>query len=186
MYYRLDWKVDYDVLGLQMVSLVETPAQEVAWTMGIRCSTPVKEPIPCYLDPESGPDMPDWIPSSPVFSQRFIDVLKGAGVRNLDIYDTEVVHEERGKSYTGYKAVNIIGRLNCADLEKSEYLPGYKPPLMKFEKLVIDESRTMGQPLFRLAENTLFILVSEQVKQAVNAANLLGVRVVSLEDQSAY
>jgi hypothetical protein len=186
MYYKMDWKVDYDALGLQMVSLTETPAQEVAWTMGIRCPYRIQEPIQCYLEPDSGPVMPDLIPASPVFSRRFIDALKSAGVRNLDIYDAEVIDRERGKSYQNYKAVNIIGRLSCADLEKSEYLPGYKQPLMKFRNLVIDESRAMGQPLFRLAENTLFILVSEPVKEAIEAANLIGVRVVSLEDPSAY
>jgi hypothetical protein len=186
VYYKMDWKVDYDALGLQIVSLTETPAQEVAWTMGIRCPYQIREPIQCFLESDSGSVMPDLIPASPIFSRRLIDVLKSAGVRNLDIYDAEVVDNERGRKYNNYKAVNIIGRLSCADLEKSEFIPGYKPPLMEFEKLVIDESRTMGQPLFRLAEAVEFILVSEPVKQAIEAANLIGVRVVSLEDPSAY
>ncbi|WAM28602.1 hypothetical protein [Myxococcus sp. NMCA1] len=57
---------------------------------------------------------------------------------------------------------------------------------MKFTKLRVDESRTLGLPLFRLAEDSLVILVSEAVKQAVEAAKLVGVRVVSLEEPSAY
>ncbi|WP_255217203.1 hypothetical protein [Myxococcus sp. AM010] len=57
---------------------------------------------------------------------------------------------------------------------------------MKFTKLRIDESRTMELPLSRLAEDSLVILVSENVKQAVEAANLVGVRVVSIEDSSVY
>ncbi len=186
MYYQLDWKVDYEALGLELVSLTETPAPEVAWTMGVRCPYPVQEPIQCVLEPGSGAVMPDLIPSSPLFSQRFVDILRGAGIRNLDIYDAEVIDRERGRTYTHYKAVNIIGRVSCADLEKSEYVPGHKPPLMEFEKLVIDESKTMGLPLFRLAEAVQFILVSEAVKQAIESAKLLGVRVVSLEDPSAY
>jgi hypothetical protein len=186
MYYSLDYKLDYDALGFQMVSLGNIPAPEVAWTMGVRCPKPVPEPIECYLDPRSGSVMPDWIAGLTLFSQRFVDVLKSAGVRNMDIYDAVVIDRERDKRYTNYKAVNIIGRVSCADLEKSEYLPDYEAPLMEFEKLVVDESRTMGVPLFRLAESVGFILVSEGVKQAIEAAGLLGVRVVSLEDPSAY
>jgi hypothetical protein len=185
-YYRIDGKLDFEDQGFEMVALDETPDTDVPWTMGIRYPGAVAEPIECYLDPRSGPVMPDLIIDLPLFSQRFIDTLKAAGIRNLDLYDAEVIDRERGKTYRNYKAVNIIGRLSCADLEKSEYLPGYKPPLMKFRNLVIDESRAMGQPLFRLAENTLFILVSEPVREAIEAANLIGVRVVSLEDPSAY
>jgi len=186
MYYKMDWKVDYEALGLEMVFLTETPAPEVAWTMGVRCPYQVKEPILCHLDPESGSTMPDLIPSSPLFSQRFIDALKRAGVRNMDIYDAEVIDRKHGKTYSQYKAVNIIGLVSCANLENSEYAPNSKPPFMKFERLVIDESLTLGLPLFRLAEATQFILVSEQVKLAVEEANLLGVRIVSLENPLAY
>lgn len=186
MYYQMDWKIDYAALGIQMVSLTETPAPEVAWTMGVRCPHPVKEPIQCYLDSDSGEVMPDLIPSSPLFSRRLIDVLKGAGVRNLDIYDVELIDRERGKTYTNYKAVNVVGRVSCADLERSEYVPGYKPPLMEFDRLVVDESRAMGLPLFRLAEAVQFLLVAGPVKQAIDSAGLLGVRVISLEDPSAY
>jgi hypothetical protein len=187
MYYRMNMDVDYfEKQGIEIVTLDETPDTDVPWSMGIRYPGPVEEPIQCYLDPRSGPIMPDLIIELPLLSQRLIEVLKKAGVRNLDLYDAEVIDRERGKTHKNYKAANIIGRVSCADLEKSKYLPGHKPPLMKFEKLFIDESRTMGQPLFRLAEDTLFILVSEQVKQALESANLIGVRVVSLDDPSAY
>jgi hypothetical protein len=186
MYYRMDWKVDFEALGLQMVATGQTPTTGVPWTMGIRYPKPVPQPIRIPLEPRSGPVMTDLIAGLPVFSERLIEVLHGAGVRNLDLYDAEVVDESRGKTYTNYKAANIVGRVSCADLERSSYLANYKPPMMKFERLVIDESRTLGLPLFRLAEATQFILVSESVKQAVEKAQLLGVRVVSLENPSAY
>lgn len=186
MYYSMDWKLDYDALGLKIVGLAETPAKEVAWTMGVRYPKPVQEPIECFIRPGCGPDVPDWLAASPVFSQRFVEVLKSAGVRNMDIYDAVVIDRERGRKYANYKAVNFIGRLSCADMEKSVVIPGFERPLMKFKRLVIDEERTMGLPLFRLAESVGFILVSERVKQAIESAKLIGVRVVSLDDRSAY
>jgi hypothetical protein len=182
----MDWKVDFDALGLQMVATGKTPTTGVPWTMGVRYPKPVPQPIRIPLDKRSGPVMPDLLAGLPIFSTRMVEVLQGAGVRNLDLYDVEVVDEVRGKTYTHYKAVNIVGRVSCADLEKSEYEPGYKPPLMEFGKLVLDESKTMGLPMFRLAESVQFILVSDAVKQAIEAAKLVGVRVISLEDRSAY
>ncbi|WIG95911.1 hypothetical protein [Myxococcus sp. SDU36] len=186
MYYRLDARYDFAAHGVEGVALDESPDVDVPWTMGIRYPDPVQEPIPCYLDPRSGPVMPDLIIDVPLFSQRLVEVLKGAGVRNLDLYDAVVIDREREKTYSHYKAVNIVGLVSCADLPRSEYLPGYKPPLMKFTKLCIDEARTLGLPLFRLAEDSLVILVSEAVKEAIEASKLVGVRVVSLEDPSAY
>jgi hypothetical protein len=186
MYYRMDWKVDFTAQGLQMVATGKTPTTGVPWTMGVRYPKPVPQPIRVPLDKRSGPVMPDLIAGLPIFSTRLVEVLQAAGVRNLDLYDTEIIDEVRNKTYTHFKAVNIVGRVSCADLEKSEHVPGHKPPLMEFEKLVIDEGKTMGLPMFRLAEAVQFILVSETVKQAIEAAKLVGVRVVSLEDSSAY
>ena len=186
MYYRMDWKVDFEAQGMRMVATGQTPSTGVPWTMGIRYPKPVVEPIRIPLEPRSGPIMMDLIAGMPVFSDRLIAVLRGAGVRNLDLYDAEVVDEVRGKKYTNYKAANIVGRVKCADLEQSTFLADHKPPMMKFERLVLDESKTLGLPLFRLAEATQFILVSESVKQALDQAQLLGVRAVSLEDPSAY
>lgn len=186
MYYRMDWKVDFEAQGLQMVATGKTPTTGVPWTMGVRYPKPVPQPIRVPLDKRSGPVVLDLIAGLPIFSTRLIEVLQSAGVRNLDLYDVEVIDEVRHQTHTHFKAVNIIGRVSCADLEKSVHIPGHKPPLMEFEKLVLDESRTMGLPMFRLAEAVQFILLSEAVKQALEAAKLMGVRVVSLEDSSAY
>ncbi|MFP2962769.1 imm11 family protein [Myxococcus sp. 1LA] len=186
MYYRMDWKVDFAAQGFEMVATGKTPVTGVPWTMGVRYPKPVPQPIRIPLDKRSGPVMPDLLAGLPIFSARLVEVLQTAGVNNLDLYETEVVDEVRNKTYTHFKAVNIIGRVSCADLTKSVSVSGHSPPLMEFEKLVIDESKTMGLPMFRLAEAVQMILVSETVKQAISDAKVMGVRVVSLDDPSAY
>lgn len=126
-----------------------------------------------------------WV--SPLVRSLTRDVLAGRerSVKKLLIsYDAVVIDRERGKTYPNYRAVNILGRVSCADLKQSVHLPGFDPPLLKFERLVIDESRTMGLPLFRLAESVQFILIPERVKQAIEAAPLAGVRGVSLDGVS--
>ena len=177
MYYRLT----NDLYSSNFAGLSSTPTTGVPWTMGVRSKAQVEEPIQCELHPESADPPPDLILTIPLFSTRFIEVLKGAGVKNMDLYQVALQHPELGKTYTNYRAVNIIGRIACADLKQSEYLPGHEPPLMKFNKLVLDEAKTMGVPMFRLAESTMHILVSEKVKQAVEAAKLSGVRLLPLD-----
>ncbi|MBU8896792.1 hypothetical protein KRR26_14330 [Corallococcus sp. M34] len=147
----------------------------------MRSKAQVEEPIRCELHPESAAPPPDLILTIPIFSTRLIDALKSAGVKNMDLYKVELVHPTQGKTYTDYRAVNILGRIACADLEQSQYLPDHEPPLMKFDRLVLDEAKTMGVPMFRLAESTLTILVSEKVRQAVAAAGLRGVRLIPLD-----
>jgi hypothetical protein len=177
LYYRLT----NDLYSANFAGLKTTPRTGVPWTMGVRWTEPVEEPIACELHPESADPPPDLILTIPLFSSRLIEVLKSAGVKNMDLYQAVLHHPVLDKTYPDYRAVNILGRIACADLKQSQYLPDHEPPLMKFDKLVLDESKTMGVPMFRLAESTLYILVSEKVKQAVEAAGLRGVRVLPLE-----
>jgi hypothetical protein len=177
VYYRLT-NAPYSA---NFAGLSSTPTTGVPWTMGVRSKAQVEEPIPCKLQPESADPPPDLILTIPIFSTRLIEVLKGVGVKNMDLYQVALHHPTLGKTYTDYRAVNIIGRIACADLKQSQYLPDHEAPLMKFEKLVLDEAKTLGVPMFRLAESTLYILVSEKVKQAVEAAELRGVRGLPLD-----
>ncbi|WIG94787.1 DUF1629 domain-containing protein [Myxococcus sp. SDU36] len=177
MYYRLT----NDLYSSNFAGLSSTPTTGVPWTMGVRSKAQVEEPIPCELHPESADPPPDLILTIPIFSTRLIEVLKSVGVKNMDLYQVALNHPELGKTYTDYRAVNILGRIACADLKQSQYLPDHEPPLMKFDKLVLDETKTMGVPMFRLAESTMCILVSEKVKQALETAGLRGVRLLSLD-----
>lgn len=183
-YYRMDWKVDDP--DDQLASIDEVAENDVPWTMGIPYGGPVVEPIRCTLDPDAGRVMPDlFLPGIPAFSDRMLAVLDAAGVDNIVRYRIELVAPD-GNVHTNYKAVNIIGAVMCADLSRSEFRPGYDPPLMKFDRLVIDQAKAGDLPFFRLGENPLFILVAEHVKQAIEAAQLVGVRVISLDDPDAY
>lgn len=177
VYYRLT-NAPY---SSNFAGLSSTPTTGVPWTMGARSKTHVEEPIQCELSLESADPPPDIILTIPIFSTRLIEVLKSVGVKNMDLYQVALNHPRLGKTYTDYRAVNIIGRIACADLKQSQYLPGHEPPLMKFDKLVLDETKTMGVPMFRLAESTMWLLVSEKVKQALETAGLRGVRFLALD-----
>lgn len=177
MYFRLDWKIVPPDRSLANTGTC--PDLGVPWTMGMKLP-PLPEPIVCELNPARGRRMRDmFLTDIPLFSDRLLELLGACGVDNLDTYQAEIRSPE-GEQYTNYRAVNILGLVSCADLRASEYLRGSEAPMIEFQRLVIDEKRAMGLPMFRLAESSLFILVSDCVKERLEAAGLVGVRLEAI------
>ncbi|MBK6694609.1 MAG: hypothetical protein IPG50_20725 [Myxococcales bacterium] len=98
------------------------------------------------------------------------------GVDNIQYLDAVLKNPDTGAEYRDYKAYNIVGLVACADLVASRYLGGGSgsPGDLGFESLVIDESKTGGALLFRLAENASAIVVHEKVKDALEASGIPG------------
>jgi hypothetical protein len=73
-----------------------------------------------------------------------------------------------------YLAVNIVGRVAAAELAKSEINPEVPERLisMDFFSLSVDEAKTRGALMFRLAENLSAVLVHEHVKAQVDRAGI--------------
>lgn len=105
----------------------------------------------------------------PIMSDLFITTLQKAGISNLQCFPVEIRSSTDGSIWKNYKAVNIVGLISAADLDKSEYTPIIdRPgenaiPLVAFEKLKINTSRTSGSLLFILAEEPGTIIVAESV-----------------------
>ena len=182
MYFRLDWKVTPPDHSLANTDTC--PELDIPWTMGIKYPDTLPEPIICPLHPKRGRTMRDmFLTDIPLFSDKLITCLLRAGVDNFDTYVAEL-HSPEGKVYTNYRAVNIIGTVGCANLDKSIFLPNTEPPMIAFSHLVIDEQRALNRDLFRLAENTLYILVSQRIKKALDIAGCVGIRLEAVESNS--
>ena len=120
------------------------------------------------LAEDHGPEMPAVFKENTLlFRDDFIDALSEAGVNNFDLYDVEIEDPDDGSIHTNYKAVNILGLVSAADMEKSESTVHDNVPLfdVDFERLELDESKTFGIQLFRLAESNTSILIHERVKE---------------------
>jgi len=180
-FYKLDWarytREDH-------AHVDEAPYTPVPWTTGIPYTGRMKQLIRCKLD--GGAIMPDlFLVHLPMFSDRMLEVLDAEGVENIVRYRVELV-APGGRVFTNYKAVNIVGAVSCADRKRSKFFGDSEPPLMEPEKLVIDARRAAGRKLFRLGESSDFILMTEPIKRALEKANLVGVRLLSLDDEAAY
>jgi hypothetical protein len=140
------------------------------------------EPLPLLeiaLDPhnpelsDQGPAMPAYFKGRiPFFRDDLLDVIAQAGVDNVDVYPVRIVDPDSGQTYDNYKAVNIVGLVSAADMAASAATvhPGGPVIDVDFDRLVIDESRTGGALIFRLAESTNIILVHERLRDRIVAA----------------
>lgn len=116
---------------------------------------------------ETGPEMPAvFLENVVYFRDDFIEALRECGVNNFDLYPVEIHDPDDGSIHTNYKAVNILGLVKAADLEKSDATVHDGMPLIDvdFDKTVLDETKTHGLELFRLAESITSIMIHERVK----------------------
>lgn len=107
-----------------------------------------------------------------------VEALIAAGVNNLELFPARITNPVTGYVHEDYQAFNVIGLVSAADLEQSTLMhDDEKPGLLDtdFDSLVLDEDRTMGFHLFRLAENCSAICVSEKVKKAVEERRIPGI-----------
>lgn len=176
-YYRLQRKKDRD-----LASTAGAPDMDVPWTMGhLHPPGEVSEPIDCPLNPKTGSILPDlFVSDIPLFSVRLVSALNGSGVDNFESYRARLISPS-GEVIEGYRAVNVIGLVSCLDRAKSSYYPDTRPPLMTIWSAVLNAKRAMGFKFFRLFEDSLQIVVSDHVMQAVEKAALVGVECIPYE-----
>jgi hypothetical protein len=187
-YYRLRSDPFARRKGLHLARIDRQPDSDLPWWVGTRFATPPTAPIRCTLDERGGPDMPDAFLAEgiPLVSERLVEVLRQAGVDNLDTYPAQLLDATTGAVVSNCHAVNVVGLVRAVDMTRSTYDPESEFPMIEFDRIVIDPAAAGELRMFRLAENPSYILVGQPVKHALDAAALVGVVAVSLEERIAY
>lgn len=105
----------------------------------------------------------------PVWRDDFIAALKELGIYNFDCYEVAIHDPDDGSIHSNYKAVNVLGLIAAADMDKSVATVHDGIPLIDvdFDELVVDETKTKNIQLFRLAESSNAILVHERLRDAL-------------------
>jgi hypothetical protein len=154
----------------------------VSWISGLPHKKKIPVPIEVELNPEFGSELLDaYHEFIPVWSTRLIEALQKAGVDNLDLYDAIIRDPRSGLETSEYSAVNIIGCVDCSDMDQSEYDPRSERFAREFTKLVIDPEKTEGLKLFRLAERPTLVIINDDVKQVLDASDAKGIRADPVE-----
>lgn len=136
---------------------------ELSLISGSIIKDPVRAPFTFTTNAKRGDKLPDfWNRSYPAFSKKFIDILEGAGVNNLQKFPAVVQSTADGTIWHNYFLVNIVGLIACADFEKSVFNQIF-PGNYSFKKLVIDPVKPNGALLFRLMESPGTIIIHKSV-----------------------
>lgn len=112
-----------------------------------------------------------------LFSDELLEVLYKAGVDNLLVFPA-LLHnrmDEPNVVYKNYKAVAIMGNVDCVDKKRSGQADlGDSTGLLKggVDRMYIDEARTQGLLMFRPVPGVGAVIVHERVKKAIEASGL--------------
>ena len=167
MYYSLINNIRYES-NIVIREPNNLPA-EVSFISGKVITIPIKTPLEFTTNAVQGDKIRDFLRGSiTLASKRFLDILQGAGVDNLQVFPVVIKSEKDKTTWDNYYAVNVLGAISCADLERSEYdeiMPGH----YIFDELAIDAAKAKGALLFRLHEHTPTILMHFNVGKYISS-----------------
>lgn len=138
-----------------------------SWFTGQRFRAKVPSPLIIDLLEEPDLDPPVMIYSNMlIWRDDLVQAMREAGADNFDAFPVLLRDGSRGKSWDHYFAINIIGLVSAAKLERSQHHYEGAVPLIDvdFNSLTIDDDRASGLKLFRLAEAVNAILIHESVR----------------------
>lgn len=145
-----------------------------AWMLGYRFDPAITEPVKATAKFRKRSVLTELIHVPvPLMTRRLYEVIYNAGVSNIDVYPAIITDEDSGKVYKEYVAFNIIGAVSAADLDASQFSAPDGPLVtVDFDSLSIDESKSRGALMFRLAECVSGIVIHESVKKFIEAAGI--------------
>ena|SRR2546425_5903859 len=149
------------------------------WTFGTPVDDAIHEPLLYRLDP-AYPGLLQTLyheEGVPLMRDDLVEALHEAGVDNLQLFPAVVLDETTGTRHTNYKAFNVVGIVSCADKNQSVLMGTTDSEMIDvdFDRLFIDESKTQGALLFRLAEAVNAIVVHESVRKTIEERGIDGI-----------
>jgi Immunity protein family (Imm11) len=183
MYYALSPTADKD--GDMMALIWKPDTRGRTWITGAKYNSdaatpphkrPPPEPVQLTIDKsrQKAP-FPTFLRMPvPLMHNKLLEVVRGAGVDNIDAYRAELFYPDGKLASSDYHAFNLLGLVKAADLGKSKFDPEQPNRMvaMGFDSLVIDPNAAQALLMFRLAENASTIVIHERVKAAIEAAGI--------------
>jgi len=163
------------------------PIDEDALSLPYRCTMLLDEELADASvskedDNEQEPEQPlfySFYPSACVMKNEMVETLLGAGVDNLQVFPAIVDCNATNTTFNDYSVVNIIGLVACAALNRSQ--SSSLADLRFFHRLALDERKTGGLRLFRLAESQLDIIADESIAMKLRDGAFIGLELEELE-----
>ena len=127
-------------------------------------------------------DLVGGMTTVPIVSGRMRMVVE-ALPDHVEFYPVRLVLPKDPKLDYRYFAMNVLHNVNAFDREKSEYTDfDYSPVVLRVTKLAIVESRVGTRNIFRLTNYPSLLIVSAKVREAFEAASLIGLQFTAIAD----
>lgn len=120
------------------------------------------------------PNVLSWF----IFSDKVIDVLNELNIKEVQIFPVVLYRKDDTNQFLKYNVVNVLSKISAMNWEKSDYLAWKDDPktVKVIRKLVMNKSAIReGVEIFNLAESIPYIIVSNNLKNAMERKNLTGV-----------
>lgn len=144
------------------------------WMSGQKFATPLR-PQTLMVDPKQGNIFPDFFDTTvPVMSNRLITFLANLGVDYMDTYPVVLHNNVSGEDVLVYSAVNVIGCIDATKLEGSKFRLRFGKPYYT-GAIVIDDSKVKGSSFFRTLYGPGFIVISQNIADALQKESWAGI-----------
>lgn len=163
---------------------VESPWFYLCWNLGKPFKDQVSEPIIYHQHGEGHlKDYPVTNAGQFLISERMLQVIESTNSK-FDKYESQII-TPTGKVIENYYTLNFTESYIALDKELSVYSnsPINPDKIRHIKKLVLKKSLIPPNvDIFRLAENTVTILISSKLKKAFEEAKLTGLRYEQVQE----
>jgi hypothetical protein len=171
--------IDIKMSGGMLLMPLRNPPNDQSWTMGEFFTQPPSEPLIAKIrDGYESAEPREFMSVPPLMSKKLYNVLKNAGVFNLQIFDVTIQSKDQSVKISDFFAYNLVGLIRSADMKKSKFSPSNssRETDVWFDQLKIKDSLETDLLMFRMAEDTSTILVHESIRKAIEAAGFENVK----------
>lgn len=138
------------------------------WHSGKKLAKPPEDIIQVQATPQFGYEgaPPDYYDDSiSLISPRLKDILLNVGAENIEFFPVQITYSNRKESYDWF-AFNIVG------LSHSLTKAGKGLIDSSINGFSIDEYASKGLKIFRLSDNVMTTVVTQEVKDAIDEAGI--------------
>lgn len=147
-----------------------------------------KKDVAAYFNKEARLiDFPFSAYDIPIFSPKLIALMESNNITNIQFLPLKIINSTNKNAIDGYCIANYLDVIDCLDRNLSIYEVWTKENLLYWEerpwmlntyrdvkRIVLSNSKTVNSPVFRLKGWEVAVIVREDVKKAIEQANITG------------